>query len=221
MMRRRKRDLRRRIRTELVGIPKAELSQRSARIAERLVALDEWSKAPLILAFHSMPMEVDTRFFLNEAFAAGKRVALPRIVGEEMVFAAWRGPSDTLHVGRLGIREPGPDAAVIELSRGRWTAHSTTDGASNRSGQADRSALPDPPTRPLLVAPGLAYGRDGSRLGRAGGFYDRFLASRRGSIITVGLCLDRFLFDTVPTEEHDQPVDYVITETETVAVGPL
>ena len=168
MMRRRKRDLRRRIRTELAGIPEVELSQRSARIAERLVALDEWRNAPLILAFNSMPGEVDTRFFLNEAFTVGKRVALPRIVGEEMEFAEWRGPDDPLEVGRYGVREPRREAAVIDLQ--------------GRKEQSD----PQSPTGP-----------------------------------DVGICLERFLFDAVPTQEHDQAVDFVITENQTVAVGPL
>ena len=217
MMRRRKRDLRRRIRTELAGIPEVELSQRSARIAERLVALDEWRNAPLILAFNSMPGEVDTRFFLNEAFTVGKRVALPRIVGEEMEFAEWRGPDDPLEVGRYGVREPRREAAVIDL-QGRKEQSDPQSPTGPDSGRGPRNFRAN---SALLVAPGLAFGRDGSRLGRAGGFYDRFLSSHRRELVTVGICLERFLFDAVPTQEHDQAVDFVITENQTVAVGPL
>ena len=75
-----------------------------------------------------------------------------------------------------------------------------------------RATLPvaKPTARTLCILPGLAAGRDGSRLGYGGGFYDRFLATFEG--ITVFPIYDCLLFDSLPTEATDRPVDILITE---------
>lgn len=63
----------------------------------------------------------------------------------------------------------------------------------------------------LMIVPGLAFTKDGRRLGQGGGFYDRYL--QKHPCITVGLCRDVFLKKELPIEWNDLPVDYVITET--------
>ena len=68
----------------------------------------------------------------------------------------------------------------------------------------------------LIVMPALAAGRDGSRLGRGKGYYDRAvdgLATPRVVIVH-----DEELFETLPTEEFDQRCDFVITCSETIDV---
>ncbi|MBQ6059016.1 MAG: 5-formyltetrahydrofolate cyclo-ligase [Clostridia bacterium] len=62
----------------------------------------------------------------------------------------------------------------------------------------------------LLVAPAVACDRQGFRLGMGGGYYDRFLPGFHGS--TVCLVYDELLFDTLPTEPFDIPVQYVFTQ---------
>lgn len=61
----------------------------------------------------------------------------------------------------------------------------------------------------LVLMPGLAFDREGHRLGYGGGFYDRFLEAE--SHTTIALCYDFQLVDEVPCEEYDLPVDYLIT----------
>jgi 5-formyltetrahydrofolate cyclo-ligase len=63
---------------------------------------------------------------------------------------------------------------------------------------------------PLIVVPALAVSRDGVRMGRGGGSYDRVLARARPAR-TVALLHDGELLDAVPAERHDQRVDGVIT----------
>lgn len=62
----------------------------------------------------------------------------------------------------------------------------------------------------LMLVPALAYDRTGRRLGRGGGYYDRFLA--RADCCTVGLIRAAFLLDALPVEWNDVPVSAVITE---------
>jgi 5-formyltetrahydrofolate cyclo-ligase len=63
---------------------------------------------------------------------------------------------------------------------------------------------------PLIVVPALAVSRDGVRMGRGGGSYDRVLA-RAPHAETVALLHDGELLETVPGEPHDQRVREVIT----------
>ncbi len=63
----------------------------------------------------------------------------------------------------------------------------------------------------LVIAPGLAVARDGTRLGRGGGSYDRALARRAPGALTVVALYDGELVDRLPAERHDQRVDAVIT----------
>lgn len=69
----------------------------------------------------------------------------------------------------------------------------------------------DPDSIDLMVIPAVAYDRNGNRLGRGKGFYDRLLASTKAR--KVGIAYDFQLVDEIPAEPHDVPVDIVITET--------
>ena len=62
----------------------------------------------------------------------------------------------------------------------------------------------------LIVVPGVAYDRSGNRLGRGKGFYDRLLSRARA--ITVGVCYDFQLVDSIAVDEHDIPVDFVVAD---------
>ncbi|MCR9204243.1 MAG: 5-formyltetrahydrofolate cyclo-ligase [Halobacteriovoraceae bacterium] len=65
-------------------------------------------------------------------------------------------------------------------------------------------------TPDLLLIPGLAFDKSGGRLGRGKGFYDRFLAEFKG--LKVGICFEEQLINTVPREDHDVNVDFVVSE---------
>lgn len=64
----------------------------------------------------------------------------------------------------------------------------------------------------LIVVPGMAFDRQGNRLGRGKGYYDRFLSDKRLSkAYKMGLCFSCQLLDEVPTDENDVKMDEVIT----------
>jgi len=62
----------------------------------------------------------------------------------------------------------------------------------------------------LIVVPGMAFDREGHRLGRGRGYYDRFLA-KYPDVKTIGICFDFQLLDAIPTEPHDRLVEEVIS----------
>ena len=68
----------------------------------------------------------------------------------------------------------------------------------------------------VLLIPGLAFDREGRRLGRGRGFYDKFLSDFRG--IKIGLCFDGQLIESVPTLEHDVKMNFIITNSELIKI---
>ena len=71
----------------------------------------------------------------------------------------------------------------------------------------------------VLLVPGLAFTREGARLGQGGGFYDRFMPRLRSGTPRVGLCHSWQVFEDLPTGPHDVGVTHVVTENETFVTG--
>ncbi len=72
---------------------------------------------------------------------------------------------------------------------------------------ADGPVAQDPTA--LVLMPGLAFDREGRRLGYGGGFYDQFL-EREPDHPTLALCYEFQMLDRLETEAHDKTVDCVI-----------
>jgi 5-formyltetrahydrofolate cyclo-ligase len=66
----------------------------------------------------------------------------------------------------------------------------------------------------LILAPGVAFDRNGYRLGYGGGFYDRLLESKNKCTMVVALAFDCQITDEVPREAHDFQMDAIVTESE-------
>lgn len=67
--------------------------------------------------------------------------------------------------------------------------------------------------RTVVIVPGLAFDRVGNRLGRGGGYYDRFLGrAALHPATTVGVCWSLQMIESVPTESHDVGIDWVCYE---------
>lgn len=69
----------------------------------------------------------------------------------------------------------------------------------------------------LMLVPGLAFTREGLRLGRGKGFYDRYLANYPG--LKIGLCFSEHIVEHIPCEPHDQKVNLIITDQEVIEAG--
>ena len=69
-----------------------------------------------------------------------------------------------------------------------------------------------------LVIPGLAFDRNGFRLGYGGGFYDRYLRRTRPETLRVGVCLSEQVVEKVPHGDADEAVDRVVTQDGTISV---
>lgn len=143
-------------------------------MAEALFALPQWKNADTVLAFAAMPDEPDTGAMLRRALAEGKRLLLPRVLSRtEMDWVDIPDPG-LLKAGAFGILEPPADLPAAD--------------------PADCAA-------PLALIPCLAASSDGIRLGRGGGYYDRFLAQYKGERLL--LCPAAVITDTLPHDGWD------------------
>ena len=145
--------------------------------------LSGWHESDVVLAFRSLTREVQTDTLLDAALAEGKQLGLPRLVAGELRFHRVANVSLDLTRGSYGIEEPKPELPEIPLR-----------------------------TRIIALVPGLGFTPSGARLGRGGGYYDRFLQAYGHAVTAVGLCFDLQLREELPTGEGDMPVDYVVTE---------
>ncbi len=69
----------------------------------------------------------------------------------------------------------------------------------------------------LVIVPAVAFDRRCNRLGRGGGFYDRFLARPELHAKTIGVAFAEQIVEHLPVLPEDQPVDRVVTDQETFA----
>jgi len=74
-----------------------------------------------------------------------------------------------------------------------------------------------PDTLDVVLVPGVAFDRQGGRMGFGGGFYDGFLPTT--DALRVGITFDDCLVEAVPFDRHDQRMDWVITPTQVLRVG--
>ena len=173
-----KQALRREIRQKKREMTETQIESASCRLGELFFASEQYRNANTIYGYLPYNQEVRTVPMLQRALADGKRVAVPKVYGEDMRFIYITDLS-RVEKGYAGIPEPIDDGPVA-----------------------------DDPTA-LVLMPGLAFDREGHRIGYGGGFYDRFLAGEPKHP-TLALCYDFQMLDTLETEEFDIPVDCVL-----------
>lgn len=144
--------------------------------------------------------EVDTTHMLEATLARGTRVYAPRVLDHDanMHFLHITSLEELESVPPFGIREP-----LLTYADG--------------SPREDACEMDHPVE--VVVMPGLAFTAAGHRLGRGGGYYDKFIATcqrralEKGWIppLLVALAFKAQVVESVPCDEHDQAVDLLIT----------
>jgi len=135
-----------------------------------------------VLAYWPLASEPDIRPALRTWLSGGCHISLPLVEGEGLS-AREISDFDALIRGDLGVREPDPARCPASQLK-------TVD---------------------LIIVPGVAFASNGDRLGRGGGYYDRFLAAIPTEIPRIGVAFACQIFDVIPTEPHDWQLSAVIT----------
>ena len=111
-----KKELRRQIRDQKRAMTEAEINEKSRRLGELFAASALYQAAETIYGYLPYNQEVRTVPMLEQALRDGKRVAVPKVVGDEMVFIYMDDLSKT-EKGYAGIPEPVENGPVADDPR--------------------------------------------------------------------------------------------------------
>jgi len=186
-----KKVLRERLLAQLRALTDVEIKRRSNDVCEQLSCTSLYRQARTILAYYPLKGEVAILELIRKAHAS-KRWCFPAMdlkAKNLRIFQVHR-LEDGFVPGPFGVMEP--------------------DTSKNQS--LDFKQID------MVIVPALAFDRAKNRLGRGGGFYDRFLAMLTPPTVTVGLAFDFQIVDCLPVDcSLDQKVDTVITEHEIIS----
>lgn len=170
-----------------------------AQIAEHLAQLPPYRSAGAVLGYMNYGTEFASDILVARALADGKRVALPRVnpVTDNLDLYWVNDLEQQLAPGSWGIREP-----IVEQCE-----------RLNSLNEVEFALLP-----------GVAFCRDGSRLGYGGGYYDKLLAAPGGKAKTrkpalVAAAFSLQIVDTLPQLLTDVKVEWLVTESELIDCG--
>jgi 5-formyltetrahydrofolate cyclo-ligase len=181
-----KRELRAGAREARAALSVDARAEASAAVAVAALDLPEVATARSVLAYAALPEEIDPAPLVRALREIGARVAYPRVCGPGVLALHWTAADDQLAPGHAGIPEPASDSP--------WASPDDFD---------------------LVIVPGVAFDTACGRLGLGGGFYDAFLPTLRTNTVAVALAFDEQMVDSVPCEEHDARVDFVVTPSAT------
>jgi 5-formyltetrahydrofolate cyclo-ligase len=164
----------------------------SAGIVARILDLEHYRQAGTILGYMNFGAEFASELWIRQLLAEDKRLVLPRVNHHtNQLDLYWvDDPENQLAAGLWGIREP-----IVE--------------------RCERLATPNEVEFALL--PGVAFARDGARLGYGGGYYDKLLGRMAHRPVLAAAAFSLQIVEQIPQVNTDVKVGWIITEQETIA----
>jgi len=184
-----KKNLRRKILKSRSQLTESEIVEFSNVIANKLYETEYYKNAKRIMSFVSAGNEVNTHEIIKRSISVGKSMTVPF----------------TIHSPREMKASELFDFSELEISYHNILAPKKEFHRFVDSGTID-----------LILVPGVAFAKNGYRVGYGGGYYDRFLSEIDKNIIKIALGFDLQVVDEVPIEKFDIPVDLIITEKSTI-----
>lgn len=161
-------------------------------ICDRFIAQPIYRQVQTVMWYSHCRSEVRTQSALASEMATGKRIVIPYCTKDEQghnKLGLWRLESFAeLVPGMWGILEP---------PKQRW-------------GELGKEILPE--QIDCVMVPGVAFDRNGGRLGNGAGYYDHLLKNVRADTALIGVCFESQLVEQVAMDAHDVAMDYVMTE---------
>ena len=152
----------------------------SVAIIDKLMKHPCLASAKTILLYSALPDEVQTQWLMDELVCQGKTILLPKVINDTDMELRHYTNEKDLSHGAYGIMEPSGE---------HFTEYAAID---------------------VAIIPGMAFDREGHRLGRGKGYYDRFLSQLTSKTYKIGVCFPWQQIDCVPTDSNDVAMDDVI-----------
>jgi 5-formyltetrahydrofolate cyclo-ligase len=177
------------IRKKMIAVrensPEAYRTSAAATITEKLLHASWYKSSTQILVYSAIRSEVNLSAFIEQAWKDGKELYFPKVDGEDMEF--YRADSwEYLASGTFGVMEP---VTGVQLSR------------------------MIPFLTPILV-PGVAYSKDGHRIGYGKGYYDKYLTANQKNkrLAAIGIAYAFQIVEPFETDALDYPMQDIITD---------
>ncbi|MEG0832917.1 MAG: 5-formyltetrahydrofolate cyclo-ligase, partial [Oscillospiraceae bacterium] len=174
-------EYRARARGILKGNPKMREVQ-SERICSAVTSLEEFKNAKTVFCFVGTDREIDTSLIIKKCFEEKKTLCVPRCEKGNELTARRINLLSELKLGKFGLLEPDEHSQIVDKS------------------DIDFS-----------VIPASAVDLSLHRMGKGGGFYDRYL-SDSGDMYKVAVCPSQLCVAALLATENDVPMDAVVTE---------
>jgi 5-formyltetrahydrofolate cyclo-ligase len=193
-----KEQLRRIFRQKLAEISSVDRAEKSKLACSNLISTKQFQNARVIMFYLAMPMEIDTADAILYAWQNAKTVVVPKV--------SWK------------------QKKMIAVKINSFEDDFTIDSAGLRNPQTKDEVAPE--AIDLVVVPALIFDRKGFRLGRGGGYYDKFLANPNLRAKKCGFCFAEQLLEqdnrfdkltmNLPITENDIAVDLLVTDKEII-----
>lgn len=172
-----KREIRKRVLARRDALTPAERMRSEVLLTDRILGHQWYYGAEEVLLFVSYGSEISTRKIMEDAFRQGKKVYVPKVMGENMEFYRILSEAELIK-GYKGISEPEADEAkrfIYEEKRAE---------------------------KALMIMPGAAFDRVRNRIGYGKGFYDRYL-SDKDSLHTIAIGFDCQMVSVIESDKND------------------
>lgn len=162
-----------------------EVQSKSHDITYFVVTSDLFKQAKTIMIYLPIKNEVQTEAIIETAWQLGKKVCIP--------------------VCQPNFKEIIPSMLIEwkDVTKG-------TFGILEPTAENIRSIPKE--EIDIIFVPGVVFDRAGNRVGFGAGYYDKFLPKLRKEAAIIALAYDFQIVDSIPAEEHDVAMDYIITE---------
>lgn len=177
-----KKDIRDRIRKKRKSLLPEQRQAYGRQITEQVIRHPFFQREEEIYCYVSFGEEVPTFELIKSALKMGKKVAVPRVIVDNNMEFYYIDSLKELKTGHFGILEP--EAAAEKRAEGR---------------------------QGLVLLPGMAFDRNGNRIGYGKGFYDTYL-SAHPQLGRIALAYSLQCVEWIPADVHDVRVEAVITE---------
>jgi 5-formyltetrahydrofolate cyclo-ligase len=170
---------------------KEEVQQKSQAILEQLIQLKEYKDSSCVSIYLSFANEVDTFMIINKMKSHGKKIVIPYTDASrvELIPVYLEDPSKDLTMSAFGYPEPIFERAV-------------------------KAQIED---IDLVIVPGVAFDVTKNRIGFGKGYYDKYLSKMRPEVKKIAVAYDYQVLESIPSEDHDVKMDYVMTESRIVS----
>ena len=160
---------------------KEDAEQRSILAQDAFLASQPYKDARIIMLYYPIGNETDTQRIASRAHKDGKRLVYPVTDKKTGVITPFYAEENSIfQIGAFSVPEP------------------------------EKTQIARTEDIDIVIVPGVAFGKNGTRIGFGKGCYDRFL--KNITAVKVGFCYDFQICGGIDAEKHDVNMDFLITE---------